>query len=515
MSKYNNDEVLKWKRLYEKFGNLNEVCKKYYKEFKKNVPPNTIKRRLKELIGSNFNTWYNKYKLMGKYSWDDAKSWKELYEKYHSYKAVEDYLKDNVSINAPHWGTISNYVNSYITKILGINYDVWLKQHERSRGERHKIYSEDDYHYWKKLYQELGSLKDIRDQLRSITDGNPPDAFTIRKGLQEILKGEYENWLSKNAKYPFPVDIVTYWKTLFEEYGSLKILSEMTSHDVKAIKKSLIKLLGKNFYQWYKRYSKYHERKWVIEDAILWKQIFEEVGNFNEVKNEIKHIYNENSPSASQIRKVVRRFIFESGENYDTWIREFTLSDIVVTVGKMIHKILEFLFMENFKDKGILSFYEISLNESYRVDNSIIITPEFLDLTKIRIPSNIRVINFDYTISSRLSTISRKFRKGYHDNDMILIIITLLSTIKTIMIPLDINYKYNIKIINIFEFLKNFNYETKIREFVMRTIKLANRAIYSPSSFEELRNLSNNFYTKLVIKFGSRAEQQKNFEIFF
>jgi len=515
MSKYNNNEVLEWKRLYEKFGNLNEVSKKYYKEFKKNVPPNTIKRRLKELIGSNFYTWYNKYKLMGKYSWDDAKSWKELYEKFHSYKAVEDYLKENVNINGPHWGTISIYINNYITKILEIDYDVWLKQHERSRGERHKIYSEADYHYWKKLYQELGSLKDVRDQLRITANENPPDAVTIRKGLKEILKEEYENWLSENAKYSFPVDNIIYWKTLFEEYGTLKALSEITSHDVKAIKKSLKKLLGKNFHLWYERYSKHHERKWVIEDAILWKQIFEEVGNFNEVKNEIKDIHKEKPPSASQIRKVVKRFIIESGENYDTWIIEFTLSDIVVTVGKMIHKILEFLFMENYKNKGILSFYEISPNKSYRVDNSIIITPEFLNLTKIRIPSNTRVINFDYTITSHLSTIYRKFRKGYHDNDMILIIITLFSTIETIMIPLDIDYKHNIKIINIFEFLKNFNYKPKIRETVKQTIELSNRAIYSPSSFEELRTLSNNFYKKLIIKYGARSEQQKDFENFF
>ncbi|GAH80461.1 unnamed protein product, partial [marine sediment metagenome] len=72
-----------------------------------------------------------------------------------------------------------------------------------------------------------------------------------------------------------------------------------------------------------------------------------------------------------------------------------------------------------------------------------------------------------------------------------------------------------IKIINIFEFLKNFNYKPKIRETIKQTIELSNRAIYSPSSFEELRTLSNNSYKKLIIKYGTRAEQQKDFKNFF
>ena len=51
-----------------------------------------------------------------------------------------------------------------------------------------------------------------------------------------------------------------------------------------------------------------------------------------------------------------------------------------------------------------------------------------------------------------------------------------------------------------------------MRSLISNTTELGKKAIFSPSSYEELRNLSNVLYEKLLNKYGSRSQQQKDFD---
>lgn len=93
-----------------------------------------------------------------------------------------------------------------------------------------------------------------------------------------------------------------------------------------------------------------------------------------------------------------------------------------------------------------------------------------------------------------------------------LIVIPLFSTIDTFEFPLDIDYQNNIKILYINNFLKIFKFKSEMRSLISNTIELGKKAIFSPSSYEELRNLSNVLYEKLLNKYGSRSQQQKDFD---
>ena len=509
ISKFSEEDVKYWKILFEKYGNFTKVVEKFREYTRKIVSDFTVRRKLKDLLVNNYEIWYKKYKLSGKYSWEDACLWKNLYESLHSFKKVESFIKEEVYPNGPFEKTIREYLEKYINHILGENYDKWVERYHKTEPYK---YNKKDYLYWQKLYEKLGSLKDVRDHLDLEIEGNPPDALIIRNGLKKILGNNYENWLKNHAKKPFSEDEILDWISQFEEKGTFKDVSERTGHGGETISKHIKIKLNDQFSEWYDTYSKHHERKWTFENAKLWKQLFEELGNYNEVRREIKLLYGDNTPSTSKIRRVVKRIIIESGENYDIWMNDFSLSDNLVAIGKMVHKILEFYFMENFNDDGIISFYEISPNKSYRVDNSIIVTPAFLNRTKIKISSCIRVINFDYTITSRLYTIYPKFRKGYHSDNIMLIVIPLFSTIDTFEFPLDIDYQNNIKILYINNFLKVFKFKSEMRSLISNTIELGKKAIFSPSSYEELRNLSNDLYEKLINKYGYRSQQQQDFD---
>lgn len=503
---YNENDVKKWKEFYEIYGNFTRICKMLI-IFEPNNSPSvtTIKRLLKEILHEKYNDWYNKYRLMGKYSWNDAIYWKELYERLHSFRKVQYFIKNKNRIG-PNETIIRKYIKKYMTKILEENYDEWVDKYSENLGNIK--YSIKDYMVWKELYEKFGRLKDVYAELKNYYK-NVPDPITIRQGLREILGDKYDEWLLKYAKPIFSIDEVKNFKKLFQEHGTLKAVSDITGHDVKTIKKSLKKLLANEYHNWYSTYSIHHERKWTQNDFELWKILFEEIGNFNFLQKELEPLYGEDKPSTAAIKKSLRQHIIDSGDDYNEWIIQYSLSDIIVTIGKMIHIILEYYFMLHFS-KNFSPFYEISPNKSFRVDNSIIIDKSINSFIS-GIPSNIYCINFDYTLASMFSTIYPKLRKGYHNQNMILIIITLFSKIEDLTFPLDIDFKENIKIIDLETFLNISGFDSIVANKIVDAINLARKAIYNPSSFEELNTLSDELKYKLHDSFGSRAEQQNSF----
>lgn len=502
---YSNEDVFSWKKLYETYGNLITVSKKIGKIKGKLVPHNTIKRRLKEVLMDKFEHWYDKYQLSGKYSWEDIRLWKIKYENLHNFGAIEEYIKENIDPNGPHEDTIRKCVKKYLSQILETDYDKWLEKHHERKPYK---YEREDYLHWKELYEELGSLKDVRERLRN-EKNDPPDAITIRNGLKSILGDKYEEWKNKFARKTFEIEEIEEWKRLYEKYGSIGKVSDLTGHDAKAMKKHLNELLGKKFNDWYEKHYVHHSIKYTDNEIADWKSLFEELGSFPAVSAEIEPILRKYI-SPSVIRKTVKKYLGDKGINYNNWLNEFSLSDNIVDIGKKIHQIIEYYFMVNFRSTDAYIFYEITpsmeIDDLFRIDNSIIY-PQSAGISLF----GVNIVNIDYLFSTNPARLYPKMYKNYHSKEMLLLIVTLTAKLKGYSIPLDVPYKKNIKIIDIDDFFKIFTFDISIEQKIRDAIKLAKKAPYSPNAYEELKNLAKSANKQLKFNFGNRKDQQKNF----
>ena len=505
ISKFSEEDVKNWKILFEKYGNFSKVVEKFREHTGKVVSDFTVRRKLKDLLINNYENWYKKYQLSGKYSWEDARLWKNLYESLYSFKKVESFIKEEVDPDGPFEKTIREYLKKYINRILGENYDKWVERYHKTEPYK---YNKKDYIYWKKLYEKLGSLKEVRVHLAKELIDSVPDHNTIRIGLRSILGKEYEIWKNKFAKKPFAEKQIKYWKSIYEKYGSIGKISELTGHDVKAIKKNLRELMGKHFKSWYDKYYIHHSTIYTDSDVSDWKSLFEELGSYPAVSNEIKDTLGINI-RPSVIRRRIKKYLETRDINYNNWLDEFSLSDNIVDIGKKIHQIIEYYFMLNFKNSDIFAFYEItpSINAGlFRIDNSLIYAKS--------LGKNIfnkLIINIDYLFSTNLARLYPKMYKGYHSEDMLLLIVMLIDKPKNYSIPLDVLHKEKIKLIDVDTFLKIFDFKDSLKEKIFYAIRLAKKSPYSLSAFNELKEIANSTKIELNLNFGNRKDQQLNY----
>ncbi len=172
--------------------------------------------------------------------------------------------------------------------------------------------------------------------------------------------------------------------------------------------------------------------------------------------------------------------------------------------------------MLNFRERNLLAFYEINPNldiaDLVRVDNSLIVNQKLINFLNFNLPENINIINIDYILSPNVRRLYPKLRKGYHNEKMLLIIVPLVIEISSLEIPLDIDYKENVKIINAEYFFRLMNFSSELLRDVIYAISLAKRAPYSPSAFNELSNMAERAKNELKNKFGTRSIQKKEFE---
>ncbi len=172
--------------------------------------------------------------------------------------------------------------------------------------------------------------------------------------------------------------------------------------------------------------------------------------------------------------------------------------------------------MLNFKESNLLAFYEVNpnlgVNDLVRVDNSLIINQRLFNFLNLDISENIIIINIDYILSPNIRRIYPKLRKGYHNENVLLIIVPLVSEITSLEIPLDIDYKENIKIISGDHFFRLMNFDCELLDNVNYAISLAKRAPYNPSAINELSYIAESAKNNLKNKFGTRSIQQKEFE---
>jgi len=502
ISKFSEEDVKYWKILFEKYGNFTRVVEKFREYTGKFVSDFTVRQKLKDFLINNYENWHKKYQLSGKYSWEDARLWKNLYESLHSFKKVESFIKEEVDPIGPFETTIRDYLKKYITRILGENYDKWVERYHKTEPYK---YNKKDYIYWKKLYEKLGSLKEVRVHLAKELIDNVPDHTTIRIGLRSILGKEYEIWKNKFAKRPFTEKEIKYWKGIYEKYGSIGKISELSGHDVKTIKKHLKGLMGKLFNSWYERYYVHHSTIYTDSEVSDWKSLFEVLGSYPAVSNEIKDTLDINI-RPSVIRRRVKKYLETRYTNYNNWLDEFSLSDNIVDIGKKIHQIIEYYFMLNFKDTDIFVFYEITPSKEaklFRIDNSLIY-PKSIGK---RAFDNL-IINLDYLFSTNLARSYPKMYKGYHSEEMLLLIVMLIDKPKNYSIPLDVPHKENVRLIDINFLLKLLDFDDTMKKKIIYAINLAKKAPYSPKAYEELKEIANSVNRKIKLNFGNRKDQQ-------
>ena len=162
--------------------------------------------------------------------------------------------------------------------------------------------------------------------------------------------------------------------------------------------------------------------------------------------------------------------------------------------------------MLNFKDSDIFVFYEITPSKEaklFRIDNSLIYPKSIGKRVFDKL-----IINIDYLFSTNLTRSYPKMYKGYHSEDMLLLIVMLIDKTKNYSIPLDVPHKENVKLIDINFFLKNFDFDDYMKKKIIYTINLAKRAPYSPMAYEEIKEIANSAKRKLKLNFGNRKDQQ-------
>ncbi len=502
ISKFSKEDIKHWKFLFEKYGNYSTVAEKFREYTGKIVSNPTVKRKLKDFLMNNYETWYKKYRLSGKYSWEDARLWKNLYESLHSFKKVENFIKEEVDPNGPFEKIIREYLKKYINRILGEDYNRWVERHHITEPYK---YNKNDYLHWKKLYEKLGSLKDVKEHLAKESSENAPYPATIRMGLRSILGKEYEIWKKFFLIKPFTEKEMRYWKSIYEKYGSIGKVSELTGHDTKAIKKNLRGLMGKNFDNWYEKYYLHHSTIYKDSEVSDWKSLFEELGSYPAVTNEIKSQLGSNI-RPSIIRRRVKKYLEKKNINYNNWMDEYSLSDNIVDIGKKIHQIIEYYFMVNFKNTDIFTFYEITPSidaKLFRIDNSLI-----HQNSKRKKVFGKLIINLDYLFSTNPTRLNPKMYKDYHNEDMLLLIVMLIDKPKNYSIPLDVPHKENIKLIDIDFFLKLFDFDDSVKKKIIYAIQLAKKASYNLIAYQELKKIAESTNRKLKLHFGKRKDQQ-------
>lgn len=355
------------------------------------------------------------------------------------------------------------------------------------------------------MYEKLGSLKGVKEHLAKKLSDSAPDHTTIRIGLRSILGKEYEIWKSKFLEKPFTEKEITHWKSIYEKYGSIGKVSELNGHDVKTIKKHLKVLMGKHFNCWYEKYYIHHSTIYTDFEVSDWKSLFEVFGSYPAVSNRIKDILDINI-KPSVIRRRIKKYLETRDINYNNWLDKFSLSDNIVDIGKKIHQIIEYYFMLNFKHTDIFVFYEITPSKEaklFRIDNSLIY-PKSLGK---RVFDKL-TINFDYLFSTNLARLYPKMYKGYHSEDMLLLIVMLIDKPKNYSIPLDVPNRENVKLIDVNFFLKLFDFGNSIKKNILYAIQLAKKAPYSLNAYNELKEIANSAKMELKLNFGSRKDQQ-------
>jgi len=216
--------------MYEDIGSLSEVMNNLDRPKDYSTMVERIKERLDDR-GINYKNWLEENK-QSKYSSQDVREWKWLYEKIGSFTEVSNYWGNQCGIY-PDPKTIKKNIEDLFENVSDKkDFNKWVQKFKKRKA----YYTEKEISSWRKLYEQFGNYLDVEDYLKN-KYGEGPTIETISKHIKTLLDKQnidYENWHSKYGresstrfKKIYSDEEVKNWIKLFENYGTFSKVSDI------------------------------------------------------------------------------------------------------------------------------------------------------------------------------------------------------------------------------------------------------------------------------------------------
>ncbi|MFX1235650.1 MAG: hypothetical protein ACFFBY_14035 [Promethearchaeota archaeon] len=459
-NEYNLDFLKHSESLYEDQGSIRAVCRKlendgYHIERRK------LKRNLENKFqqeGRDFNKWFNKYKKYQRgfhYKDSEVNVWISMYEKVGSFLEISRILANN-NKKSPDYKTIAIRIKEKLVS-EGRDFGSWKAYFKRVNPNYFlPNYNFSDAKEWKKLYEQWGSYRAV-EKVISI------DHHVLKNHIFQLANKEgwdFDEWEEKYSKGRFKYDKsdLELWIKLFEEFGSFLAISNFLnrntgqSPDSKNIKRRLkeeFQFRGLDFDMWVEDNKKVG--LYSNEEVKEWKSLYEELGNFTAVSDYLEENFGE-GPDPTTIKNRMKSLFQEKGWKFKSWVIKFynDNSERHYLIGKYIHWILEYIFIDYTLNHDIKGYFEVMPN---RFNGSL------TSVDNVIIKSSFDIINIDYTISTKKRVFYHKCKKGYQSLNRQLIIVALnIDESEAILKKNVIPYKKNVKIMNAKKFCRYMKY---------------------------------------------------------
>ncbi|TFG23240.1 MAG: hypothetical protein EU532_13650 [Promethearchaeota archaeon] len=491
-NKYSDEILTICQLLYEKIGSFRGIEREFGKDGIE-IDRRIIMKRLNEKFlreGKNFDEWVENYKKHQRnihYKDSEVEEWKILYEQIGSFLEVANYLR-KANKPAPDYSTIVKRLMEKFEKD-GVNFQEWENAYKRENPSYFlPHYTLGDANKWKKIFEKKGSYRSV-ENLVSVSH------HTIKKYIIQLAEQEgwdFNEWEDKYHKerFTYSNDDLEVWIELYEDLGSFLAVSNYLSQktdqspDSRTIKSRLKKefnLRGWNFRQWIECNEKlglYNN-----EDILNWKSLYEELGNFTAVSKYLNDQIGEN-PDPTTIKNKLYSLFQEKELDFQRWVNEYynDNSERHYLIGKYIHFVLEYIFIDFTLDQNLKGFYEIMPN---RLNGNL------KSVDNVLFKSPFSIINIDYTTSNKRTVIIKKCKKGYQDFNRKLIIILLnRDSYKEFLIHDKIPFKDNVVIFSEKDFSSYIGYYGNFLENYNDAVETMKEAYHDDFFLNKLRKLA-------------------------
>ncbi len=323
--RYTAEEITEWMILFERIGTLLGTHQ-FLKRRDGSAPtPTTMKNAIIRKFGKegrDFDEWFNKFHQKPTsiipYSDKDENQWIKLFEKLGSFQAVERYLKKRNNGIGPSHVTIIKHLKKKFKREKR-DFSRWLKQYHIKYTDI-EGYSEDDVNEWIRLFEKIGKLRHIENDIKEMY-GTGPFRSTIVKRFKRRFREEgknFEKWYKKYDKSHihtyYTVNQLEIMKELYERIGSFEGVQDKMETDynltihpstIKNNLKKNINAQGLDFQNWIRKYDKttYYER-----EVALWEKLYKKIGSFIGVSNFLMYKYGRTPASNTIERRIRQRF---------------------------------------------------------------------------------------------------------------------------------------------------------------------------------------------------------------
>ena len=477
--KYPDPLVRKWMELFSNFLSFTSFSKFLDSHYSINIDPHNLRKRFRkycEKHNIDFNNWLDSISAKRLHHFSDTEI-DFILECYKSIKTYDGTIKYLTSIN---------YKNIPSSKTI----KRWIISRMESDGELSlnpkSLYTPDFGKYLFLLYKAFRSSEAVSSYLALSNVRCSP--VTIRKYIHRYCvenKIDYNLFIRKYRNYrnlPFPSIASKFFKAFYERFGSYeevrKFLFEKGFVAVPTIN-TMIKYVKKLFStddEYNNWRIKYSTSNFSIEDIKFWIALYEKLGSFNSIRNYILRNNLGRVPSRTTIKSKIKQYFDSLGISFDDWVEKFRSDlnfSVSTRVGKLIHPVLELIFVSYFLQKKINVFFEVGP-----------------DLVLLHNYNNFKQIIIDFTISSGKTVIRQHLIRGYQCLDRLLIVVILFANSVPSFDFKDIPFLNSVLFLSFSDFLLFFRFPPSIVDKFLSAVNLAKRSLYDEDYYEQLFSLS-------------------------